>query len=249
MMKRFLLAISATALFAALVPATGLAQTIEIGVGNTALSPPVCPVGVSANNCTIVLTQVTALQTVRSGIANPAVVTKAGDLVAFSLGVSALSTNPKTVAKYISGLNSTYGGPAEAQLTVLRPYGKRSLLGWAVAAQSPVYQLQPYLGQVVQFVLTSPLPVVPGEAVALTVPTWAPVLSIDLPKGQYAYSQSRKATSKEKCTNSPTSGQAQTAIGDRAHYQCVYAGVPNVTDSATAVQYSATEITSPIPSY
>ena len=97
--------------------------------------------------------------------------------------------------------------------------------------------------------LTSPLPVVPGEAVALTVPTWAPVLSIDLPKGQYAYSQSRKATSKEKCTNSPTSGQAQTAIGDRAHYQCVYAGVPNVTDSATAVQYSATEITSPVPSY
>jgi hypothetical protein len=249
MMKRFLLTFSAAVFVAALIPAAGLAQTVEIGVGNTPLSPPVCPTGVSQTACTIVLTQVTALQTMRGGASNPTVVTKAGDLVAFSLGVSGLSTVPKTVAKDIAYLNGTYGGAPEAQLTVLRPYGKRSLMGWAVAAQSPVFPLEPYLGQVVQFVLTAPLPVVPGEAIAITVPTWAPVLSIDLPKGQFAYSQSRRATSKQKCTSQPTGGQAQTAIGDRARYQCVYAGVPNVTDSATSVQYSATEITSPIASY
>ena len=74
----------------------------------------------------------------------------------------------------------------------------------------------------------------PGEVVALTVPTWAPVLTFDLTATQFSYRQSRRA----KCTAAPTSVQAQTAIGAGAHYGCSYAG--------TRVEYSATEITTPV---
>jgi hypothetical protein len=103
-----------------------------------------------------------------------------------------------------------------------------------VAAQSPDFQLLPFLGQVVEFPLATALPVVPGEVLALTVPTWAPVLTFNLTPTQFSYRQSRKA----KCSSAPASGQAQALIGSRAQYQCAYAG--------TRVEYSATEITTPV---
>jgi hypothetical protein len=176
----------------------------------------------------------TALETSRDGVANPTTITKPGDIVAFSLGVSALSKVPATVKSDIQYLNGAYGGPPEAQLTVLRPRGKRSLHGWSVAAQSPDFPLLPFLGQVVQFPLATALPVVPGEALALTVPTWAPVLTFNLTPTQFSYRQSRKS----KCPMPPGSGHAQALIGNLAQYQCAYAG--------TRVEYSATEITTPV---
>jgi hypothetical protein len=234
-MKRSLLVPLATLLLAALVPATALAAEIELGATSTAVVAPVCPAGVSQSACKIVLTQVTALETVRDGVDYPTTVRKAGEIVAFTLGVSALSSSAKTVAGDIKYLNTTYGGSAQAELTVLRPIGKHSLRQWAVAAQSADYHLQSYLGQVVQFPLATPLPVVPGEVIALTVPTWAPVLSFDLTPSKFAYRQSRKAN----CTYPPASLQAQLTIGQNAAYQCDYPG--------TRVEYTATEITSPTP--
>ena len=63
-------------------------------------------------------------------------------------------------------------------------------------------------------------------------------------KGTTSTTCSRKSSSSPKCSSAPSSVQAQTVIGQRTRYQCVYAGVPKVTNSATSVQYSATEITS-----
>jgi hypothetical protein len=182
-----------------------------------------------------VLTQVTALETIRDGSNYPTTVHKAGEVVAFTLGLSALSTDKATVKQDISFLDSAYGGTAEAELTVLRPLGPRSGFQWGVAAQSPVYHLARYLGQVVEFPLTQPLPVVAGEAIALTVPTWAPVLSFGLTPKSFAYRQSRKAN----CTHPASAIQAQLTIGASATYKCDYAG--------TRVEYTATEITSPTP--
>jgi hypothetical protein len=245
-MKRFLLAPGALILLAALVPAPASAQEIQLGATSTPLIAPVCPAGVTQTNCTIVLTQVTALETIRDGIAYPTTVKKAGEIVGFSLGLSSISANKTTLRGIIKYLDSTYGPQptcgttptaavcaAQAQLTVLRPVGKKSLRQWAVAAQTPAYSLQPYLGQVVQFPLITPLPVVPGETVALTIPTWAPVLSFNLPTAKFAYRQSRKAN----CTHPAASIQAQLVIGNMARYGCDYAG--------TRVEYSATEITTP----
>ncbi len=221
-------------MLAVLAPAAASAQTVELGSTASALVAPACPAGVLPQNCTIVLTQVTAVATVRDGVAYPTTVTKAGVLVAFTVGVSALSSNAATVKTDVANLDAHYGGSAQAQVTVLRSANKR-LKVWQVAAQSPAFDLEPYLGQVVQFPLSAPLPVVPGEAVALTVPTWAPVLSFALtPASKFAYRQSRAAT----CTTTPL-GAAELAIGSSSQYGCAYSG--------TRVEYSATEITSAVP--
>jgi hypothetical protein len=235
-MKRTFLASAATILLAALVPAPASATEVELGATPAApLVAPVCPPGVSQANCKIVLPEVTALETVRAGLNYPTTVTKPGEVVAFTLGLSALSTNNATVKSDIQFLDGSYGGAPQAEVTVLRPVGKRALRRWSVAAQSIDFHLQPYLGQVVQFPLPQPLPVVPGEVIALTVPTWAPVLSIDLTPSKYAYRQSRKAN----CPVPPTTIQAQLTIGQNSLYQCDYAG--------TRVEYTATEILSPSP--
>ncbi len=210
------------------------AQTIELGSTASALIAPVCPAGVAPQNCTIVLTQVTAMAIARDGVAYPSTVKKAGILVAFTLGVSALSSNATTVKTDVTNLDAHYGGPAEAEVAVLRPIRMKTN-SWQVAAQSQPFDLEPVLGQVVQFPLGAPLPLVPGEVVALTVPTWAPVLSFALtPATKFAYRQSR-ATG---CTTTPL-GFAQAVIGNRAQYGCGYTG--------TRVEYSATEITSAVP--
>jgi len=235
-MKRSFLATGITLAVAAMVPASASASEIQIGVTSAApLIAPVCPTGVSQSDCKIVLTQVTALETIRAGVDYPTTVTKAGSIVAVTLGISALSSNKSQVKSDIAYLNSQYGGDAQAELTILRPIGKPAYRRWTVAAQGADFHLQPYLGQVVEFPLPTALPVVPGEVIALTVPTWAPVLSFDLTPGKFAYRQSRKAN----CGTTAVL-QAQLTIGNSTEYQCDYAG--------TRVEYSATEITSPAPS-
>ena len=230
-MKRSLLALSAVALAAAVLPGAASAQVIEVGQTSTPLVAPTCPTG--PNPCRIVLTRVTALQTLSDGVANPTAIHRAGELVALTIGLSGISSNAKTRKTDINYLNNTYGGSPRGWLTVLRPYGPRAKFGWQVAAASNVIYFQHYLGQVAQFALSKPVPVVPGERVALTIPTWAPVLAIGLNPKKFAYRQSRSAN----CAKPPSGQQAQRKIGQIAHYVCNYAG--------TRAEYSATEITTP----
>jgi 6-phosphogluconolactonase (cycloisomerase 2 family) len=74
-----------------------------------------------------------------------------------------------------------------------------------------------------------------GETIALTTPTWAPVLSIDLSTDHFAYRQSRS----RNCNSPPSTTQAQTQVGQGTRYVCDYPG--------TRVEYSATEVTNPVP--
>lgn len=217
-----------------LVTGQASAAVIELGSTATPLVAPACPKGVSASNCTIVLTRVTALETIRDGIAYPTTVTKAGRIVAFTVGLSRLNANRATTHSDIHFLDHTYGGTTRAAITVLKPVGSKARRQWSVVAESPVIHLQPYLGQVVQFPLATSLPVTPGEVVALTVPTWAPVLSIQVPSSRFAYRQSRSTG----CSNAPAHSVAQLKPGQTAQYRCNYPG--------TRVEYSATEVTNPV---
>jgi hypothetical protein len=234
-MRRFSTALAAACLLTALVPAGASAQMIEIGATSSPLVAPVCPANLTAAQCTIVLPEVTAFETVRDSVANPTRITKPGLIVAFSLGVSALNSNASKAKSDISFLNGLYGGPASAQLTVLRHLGRRSTTQWRAVAQSSVFQLLPYLGQVVEFPLVQPLPVLPGEVLAVTVPTWAPILTINVTPSQFAYRQDRRT----KCSTAP-SGAAESTLGNHADYRCSYSG--------TRVEYTATEITTPATS-
>ena len=207
---------------------------MELGdISSAPLVAPVCPPGVSAKNCTIVLTRATAIETIRAGTPYPTTVKRGGYMVAFTVGLSALSSNRTTRRKYISNLDSSFGGTTRIQVTVLEPVGPKRNFEWKVAAQSPAIHVQPYLGEIVQFPLATALQVKRGDVVALTTTTWAPVLTIKLDNSQYAYRQSRTAN----CDNPPASQQAQLQINQTARYKCDYPG--------TRVEYTATEVISP----
>lgn len=236
MTKRIPLAIAAlTTALALLIPAAASAEIVELGKTTTPLAAPSCPSSVSPAQCFIILTRTTAVQTVSDGVINPTKVKKAGWIVAFTVGLSKLSTDPKTETSYLHTLNRAYGGPPQLALTVLKPGPKNR---YTVAASSGVYHVTPFLGQVLQQPMSLPptfstftaVPVVPGEVVGLSVPTWAPVLSYNLASTKFAYRQSRMTN----CKNAAGSETAQTTVGANTRYLCNYTG--------TRVEYTATEV-------
>jgi hypothetical protein len=218
------------------MPAIAQAQVVELGATKSPIVAPVCPTGVSSSQCTIILTRVTAIETIRDGLAYPTKVTAAGRIVAFTVGLSSLSTNKSTRNSFTHYLDATYGGTARVALTVLKPVGKQGQWKWQEVAQSPVFHVIPYLGSVVQLPLESSIEVKPGEVIGLTTPTWAPVLTIDVASKSFAYRQSRTAN----CSSPPATNQAQVTTNEIGTYSCDYPG--------TRVEYSATEITYPLGS-
>jgi hypothetical protein len=225
------------------LPAAASASVIQVGQTKTPITAPTCPKGTSTSSCKIVLERTTAIQTKSDGVTNPAVIKQAGWIVAFTVGLSQLSTNAKTVHSLLHGLDTAYGGVPLLALTVLKPGAKNT---YTVQAQSGNYHLIPFLGQVLTEPLSLPpkfttftaLPVKAGDVLGLTVPTWAPVLSYSLSTSQFAYQQSRT----QSCTSAAGSQTAQIKVGSSARYGCAYTG--------TRVQYSATEVTNvPYPKH
>jgi hypothetical protein len=212
-------------------PGSQLGGTVQLGGTSVPVRTPVCPSGVKPQNCIFVMTRVTALETLTNGNGNPTAVKQSGQLVGFTVGLAQLSSNSTTAANFIKTLNGKYGGSAEAQITVLRPGRNNS---WTVVAQGPVVQLQRYLGYVVQFPLSRPIPVRSGDAIGLTVPTWAPILSYNLSPKLYSYRQSRSLN----CKSVGAQQNAQIRVGATATYSCTYPG--------TRAEYSATELTTPV---
>src|SRR5947209_75347 len=86
-----------------------LGGTVELGSTKSPVVAPVCPPGVSSSKCTIILTRVTALETIRDGITYPSRVTQAGTITAFTVGLSGLSSNKATQKSYIHFLDGAYG--------------------------------------------------------------------------------------------------------------------------------------------
>lgn len=237
MRQRIALATVALAAAAAgAIPATASAKIVELGQTASPLAAPACPAGTSPSQCYIIQTHTTAVQTVSDGVLNPTMVKSPGWIVAFTVGLSKLSSSAKTEASYLHTLNRAHGGPPQLELTVLKPGPKNS---YKVVASSGVYHVTPFLGQVLQEPLALPntfsaftaLKVTKGEVLGLTVPTWAPVLSYGLSTQKFAYRQSRRAN----CKNAPGTQTAQLTVGQSTQYVCNYTG--------TRVEYSATEIT------
>jgi hypothetical protein len=228
-----LVAAGATWAVAATNPPLGsqLGTSVQLGAPVTPVKAPACPTGVAPSKCLIVLTRSTAVETLTDGVAKPVKVSQPGEIVSFTIGLAQLSTNATQAATYIKNLNTAYGGAAQAQLTIVKP-GRN--YKWTVVAEGPVVHLQPYLGYVVQFPLTTPLQVTPSESVALTVPTWAPILSYNLTASKYQYRQSRTSS----CTKPAPTQTAQLVVSETASYLCAYPG--------TRVEYSATELTNPV---
>ena len=221
----------------ALAPGAASAQTIQLGqTTTTPLVAPSCIKGEPLSKCTIVLPHTTAIQAMSDGVINPTRVNQQGFIVSYTVGLSQLVANAKTRAALIKSQDAEHGGAPSLALTVLAPGPDNT---FKVVAESPVYTLTPFLGRLLQQPLSLPpsftsltaLPVVRGDVIGLTVPTWAPVLGYDLSATQFAYRQSRRAN----CKNTAVTQTAQTRVGDSTRYGCYY--------TKTRVEYSATEIT------
>ncbi|HWF56270.1 MAG TPA: hypothetical protein VG223_16645 [Solirubrobacteraceae bacterium] len=235
-MKRSLMVAAALACIAALAPAAASAQTVELGQSTSApLVAPSCPSSVTPTNCTIVLTRSTALQTIRDSVDYPTIAKANGEIVAFTVGLSRLSTSLTTAHAEVSNLDHAYGGTTQVAVAILKPVPPHKKFQWQLVAVGPVTHVQPYLGTVTQFPLSTPLPILKGEAVALSVPTWAPILSIGLTTADYAYRQDRSAS----CGVAAATEQAMFTLSATSAFGCDYTGV--------SPQYSATEITTPVP--
>jgi hypothetical protein len=233
-MRRLSLAVAAVSLLAAAaLPAAASATEVQVGSTSTALAAPTCPNNDPNSACTIVLYKMTAIETVSDGMKYPTTITQPGVLYSYNVGISVITTNASERRSVITSENNEWGGAPEVQLTVLRPVGTGSARRWQVAAQGPVQTLTNYLGTVTQFSLTSELPVVKGEVVALTTPTWAPVLTINLSTSQFGYAQSRTGNCSDN-SKLPTYVNPQTALGNIASYGCSFTG--------TRIEYDATEI-------
>jgi len=128
--------------------------------------------------------------------------------------------------------NNAEGGPAEAGIAILKPGQK---LEYTLVAQSPVEQLQAYFGETVEFPLATSIPVKKGEILALTVPTWAPVLALTdatgRSYGRYVSWRASRARTSCKTTSTQT---AQQSIASVVQYGCLYQGV-RLTYSALLV--------------
>jgi hypothetical protein len=236
-MKRFSFAIAAgMSALCLIAPGVASAQIVELGqTSSSPVAAPACPPNVSLANCVIVLTRTTAVQTETNGVINPTKVTKDAWIVAFTVGLSKLTSDAKTELGLLKSLDARFGGPPQIQLTVLKPAAKNS---YTVAAQSATFHVLPFLGSVLQQPLSLPptfttmtaLPVKKGEVIGLSVLTWAPVLTYNLTANKYSYRQSRRAN----CTHAAAAQTAQITVGASQQYLCDYTG--------TRVQYSATEV-------
>ena len=232
------------------LPAVASAADVQVGVTTSPLVSPTCPANAQGANCTILLTQVTAYETLRDGVSNPDTVKQAGVISSFTLGLAGTDLITPAI---IAAKDAQYGGPPEAQLTALVPTGTPTNPSFRVAAQTAVVKLRSELGKVAEFPLLTPLPVVRGEILALTVPTWAPVLSIEQDKTKFSYAQSRTQTMvtvkvktstgaivnkrESSCFTAGTINFAQIVVGELSGYSCAYPG--------NRIEYSALEVTTP----
>jgi hypothetical protein len=239
-----LAAATAATLAAALaLPALADATLTEVGANARTTSPtaPSCP----GNPC-LAVSRTTGFQVSVGPLTAPLTLPGAGRVVAWTITLS------KPSATQVKYFNEHEGGAASAGIAILRPQqrSKKSSTSakkpakkqptsttptaYTLVAQSPVVPLETYFGQTAQFPLEKTIEVKKGDIVALTVPTWAPALTLGFGKTT-GWRASRPAT-KKGCEE--TSVQTtQTKIGSSAPYACQY--------HEARLTYSATLIATP----
>jgi hypothetical protein len=213
-MKRLLL--TAFALIALAVPVVASGKVVTLGEADPALPPSPCP-GTEDNPC-IAAYQMTGYQeTAQNSKRRPYLVRRDGRVIAFTVKLG------KLTQEQIDFFDSRFEDPASVRLSVLRKGQKKPRLhDHRLRAQSEVFSVEKHLGSSPTFVLDEPLEVERGNIVALTVPTWAPVLASGQERSEYW----RSSRGRDRCgtaeENAPPS--AHMRIGSLRDWRCSYRG-------------------------
>ena len=185
------------------LPAAASAVMSEVGTSGVPEAQPSCP----EKPC-LAVSRTTGYQAKVGEKRGLMTIPRNGRLVSWSIQ---LGKPGKTQTKFF---NDKLGGEATAQLTLLRPGRK---LRNRVMAQTPPQRLTKYFGKTVEFPLVRTIAVRKGWIIALTVPTWAPALAVNLP-GDTSWRASR---ARGKCEDTQAQ-TAQTQPDSLAQYYCLY---------------------------
>ncbi|MGD0198033.1 MAG: hypothetical protein ABSC56_09040 [Solirubrobacteraceae bacterium] len=199
-------------------------QTGPTGTTTSTSPVPQCP----GSPC-LAMTRTTGFQLKVGSDRSPTTIPLNGSIVAWTVTLGDATTQGST--SQAAYFDSAEGGDAQAAIAVLRPHAH---INYTLVAQSPVVALQPYFGETVEFPLANSIPVKKGEILALTVPTWAPVLALSDAAGKAygAFTSWRSSRPKGGCkiTSSQTAQQTNSTV----QYYCLYQGV-RLTYSALLV--------------
>jgi hypothetical protein len=172
-MKRFLLLTSALAAALAALPAAASARYVELGsVADNA--PLNCP-GTTESPCVAAVRMTGYQGRASGGPKNPYYIRRDGFLTMFTVQLA------KPTEEETNFFETRYGTPSTARISVLRRGDTRKTrLSHRLIRQSDTFELDRYFGSKPTFVFDRPIPVKEGNWIALTVPTWAPLLSTNL---------------------------------------------------------------------
>jgi hypothetical protein len=193
------------------------AAVLEIGAQQP-LPAASCPTSCQA------VGRVSGFQVQQSSFRNPFRVNRAGKIVAFTIRLGRPNRRQRNF------FTRLFGGPPSARLSILRP--ARTKRRHRLTGQSEVFDLAPYYGSTPTFALARPLTVQRGYVVAVTVPTWAPVLAVGLGQDQ-AWRSSRLGGSCDEVSQPA----AQQLLGSLRSYGCLY--------RTARLLYSATLVPTP----
>ena len=209
---RWLVAAVAVCAVAALVASVGTSaakvEKTTVILGLTSTTPdPSCP-GLPCQ----AIGSVTGFQVNNGQTVNPFLVKNAGTIKSWTLTLAQPTNSQRKF------FNDFFGTPPEARLSIIRRVPGTNPPRYTLRSQGAIKVLSPYLGQTVKF--GSNLEVEKNDIVAISVPTWAPAFSQDLPKSNIWRASRAPGT----CTNSTDirQGEAQEKLNRRATYGCKY---------------------------
>jgi len=213
MIKRFALLISLAAVCAYFAPAAS-ARYVELG-GQADTAALNCP-GTTESPCVAAVRMTGYQGRASGGPKNPFYIRRDGFLTMFTVQLA------KPAAEEVKFFNDNFGTPATARISVLRKGSTRKTrLDHRLIRQSDTFELDRYFGSKPTFVFDRPIPVKKGNWIAITVPTWAPLLSTNLARTNWW----RSSRSKDSCE--PPKSLRQFAMEDLREvneFGCTYHG-------------------------
>ncbi len=150
----------------------------------------------------------------------PYLIRRDGRITAFTVKLGKVTSGEPTAQKEF--FDGRFDAPAAVQISIVRRGTKRRRRNdHRVVAESGVFPVDDYFGSSPTFVLDRPLNVKRGHIVALTIPTWAPVLATRQPRTDFWRSSRARGACGTSEENAPNSVQERK---DLATWGCNYRG-------------------------
>jgi hypothetical protein len=200
-MKR-LLPLAFACLSLAAAPSAG-AQVVQVG------QPEPFPAASCPENCQAIA-QVSGYNAEIGKSKNTFRINRPGRVVAFTMRLG------EPNADQLNYFKTTFGATSQARVSILKP--AKTKQRHRLLQQSELFKLEPYFGTTATFALKRSIPVLKGNVIAVTVPTWAPAFA----HGLASDNAWRSSHHDEDCTSATPPAAAQMSVNSLRIYGCLY---------------------------